>query len=336
MSPSPISTDYNPPNHEERMFQVPIIHYPRNIFYTESIEAAKNFIRSKIATSTEGFYIQIHSVFYFSSRFQEFLDLAQEENIILRYNYFLDDSRLQIVPMGCPVHEAFFSAFGFTLAEYFMSGSASIGCFIKQIRLTGTSPEQIAGCSTSLTTPKKAPARSKRPNLGLSYVTGRGDDKRATVIFEIGFSESYDDLVNDAYQWLTTHKSDVNLVIIIDIKEDRSALQADQCKERIRQLAVNFGNEKGRMRHNIEGPDSDDMGDNDHSDNTLPDATTDVVMQEVENDDQSMSDTGTEDLFDDLEKTMNVNDWVGPLTASLEFWELKDGKPHRRGKSFVS
>lgn len=48
------------------------------------------------------------------------------------------------------------------------------------------------------------------------------------VIFEVGFSETYDDLVLDAKQWLQRPRGRAKLVIIINIEEDKGSVLVHQ------------------------------------------------------------------------------------------------------------
>jgi hypothetical protein len=50
-------------------------------------------------------------------------------------------------------------------------------------------------------------------------LVGRIDKEKKTVIFEVGFSEGYEDLMFDKEQWLSKNKY-VRLVVIVDIKEN--------------------------------------------------------------------------------------------------------------------
>lgn len=315
-----ISTAGNALNCEERMLQV---HHTHDIFYAKSIHAAENHILWKLATSSEDFDLEIPGKFYFTGRFQEFLDLAQERNQILRYAYFPNDRRLQIVPMSNHVHQALCWALEKDLREFQSEGSSSKQVF-KHLDI-GTASMPMGRSSVDQTAQRKTPARKKTPDLAISFLSPRGTNFQFTVILEVGFAETYDDLHSDALQWLTK-SADVNLAIIVDIKEDRITLQAEKdttaFHTRTRKLVDQFGNEQARARDDgiddTDGKVSDDRGDG--------------------NDDPSsiLSDAATDDLMEELQTEIHVDDWVGPLSASLEFWELEDGKPQRRGEPFVS
>lgn len=40
--------------------------------------------------------------------------------------------------------------------------------------------------------------------------------------------------------------------------------------------------------------------------------------------------------LDEIGRHVQPSDWVGPITAELEFWELLGSEPQRRGQSVVS
>ncbi|KAF5015720.1 hypothetical protein F66182_12846, partial [Fusarium sp. NRRL 66182] len=317
MSSLPISKAGNTPHHEETM---PQIHRTRNIFYAMSIDAAEDHILSKLAIVSEGFELGIPSNFYSTARFQEFLDLAQERNQILRYAYFPNDCRLQIIPMGSPVHQALCWALEKDLRDFERKGSSSIKV-LESLHI-GAGSMLIASSSSDQFARRKTPARKKTPDLAISFLSPRGTIFRFTVVLEVGFTETYEDLLGDAFDWLTKIQG-VNLVVIVDIKEDRKALQdvkqTTAFQSRVQKLVDQFGNLQARARDSdidIDGEVSADKGE--------------------ENDDPSsiLSETATDDLIKELETEIDIDDCVGPLSAKLEFWELGDGTLQQRGESF--
>lgn len=46
-----------------------------------------------------------------------------------------------------------------------------------------------------------------------------------TIVFEVGFSESYDDLQTDMEQWFSRSEEDIQLVILVDIKKNKEHLK---------------------------------------------------------------------------------------------------------------
>lgn len=299
------------------------VHHSHNIFYAKSIDAAENHILSKLATLSEDFDLGIPRNFYYAVRFQEFLDLAQERNQILRYAYFPNDRRLQIIPMANPVHQALCWALEKDIRDFQCEGSGSKKVF-KHLRI-GTTSMPMASSSVDQFARRKTPARKKTPDLAISFLNPRGIIFQFTVILEVGFTETHEDLLADALQWLTKIE-DVNLIIIVDVNEDKKALQAVKhttaFQKRARKLVDQFGNEQARARD-----DCNDVTDGEVTDN-----------RSEGNDDPNsiLSEAATEDLMKELQTEIHVDDWVGPLSARLEFWELEDGELQRRGESFVS
>ncbi|KAF3400427.1 hypothetical protein DPV78_005855 [Talaromyces pinophilus] len=121
-------------------------------------------------------------------------------------------------------------------------------------------------------------------------------EKVSTVVVQVGFSETYQELLSDARQWLGGRYG-ANLVVIVDVKEDESALldvrNSRESRDRLRELVgmiTAFRNDEGAR-------DSDE-------------------------------------LRDEIESKLNVDDWIGPLTVLLEKWELKDQVFQRRGPRF--
>jgi len=154
---------------------------------------------------------------------------------------------------------------------------------------------------------KKLQAWTKFPDAAILF----GDEESeplASVVFEAGFTESYDDLVSDAAQWLQKSGGEVRLVILVNIKEDVQSRKASQksseARKRIRELLTEFGNAKAKNREGIDHEDSD-----------------------VESD---------AELYKDVRSTIVVEDWVGPISATLEVWHMVNDTPELRQPPIVS
>jgi hypothetical protein len=82
-----------------------------------------------------------------------------------------------------------------------------------------------------------------------------------SVVFEVRFTESYDDLVNNARQWLQKSGGEVRLVILVNIEEDvrsqRAKQKSGETRKRIRELTIKFGTAKAEDRERIGHRDSD-------------------------------------------------------------------------------
>jgi hypothetical protein len=154
---------------------------------------------------------------------------------------------------------------------------------------------------------KKIQAWTKYPDAAIAF-GALGSKFLPSVVFEVGFAESYDDLVSDAAQWLQRSGGMVRLAIIVTIKEDVQDLRARQkssaVKRRIRGLVVRFGNAKGKDQEKVDHGDSD-----------------------VESD---------AEMYRHIESLIVTEDWVGPINATLEVWHMADGTPTLRQPPIVS
>jgi hypothetical protein len=132
-------------------------------------------------------------------------------------------------------------------------------------------------------------------------------EKIPTVVFEVGFTETYSDLKHDARQWLERSDGKVQLVILVDIKEDEGARKRIQAtresQKRVKRLARQFGNAAGK----------ENLGLRSESDMEISDA----------------------ELYDSLKSEIMTEDWIGPIRASLEMWHLHDGVVTMRGPRIV-
>jgi 5-methylcytosine-specific restriction endonuclease McrA len=102
----------------------------------------------------------------------------------------------------------------------------------------------------------------KRPKHGQKYqmlvLFSRTQQRKKTkpaVIFEVGFSEGYEDLLFDKDQWITKNKW-VQLVILIDMKEAKKVRQecwkTTACQRRIRNLVKIYANPECRYDKEVD------------------------------------------------------------------------------------
>lgn len=158
---------------------------------------------------------------------------------------------------------------------------------------------------------KKIHAWEKSPDAVFLFEAPNTGKAIPTVIFEAGFSEPYDDLLNDMRQWLLKTKGRVQLVILANIDEDKKARntlkKTPECSARINQLVKPFGNSQGRARHNEKNPDYDE------------------ALEDMDSEASS-----NQDIYDSIEEAVQTHDWVEPIEASLEFWEL--GRDPKNGE----
>ncbi|KAA8897381.1 hypothetical protein FN846DRAFT_921515 [Sphaerosporella brunnea] len=168
--------------------------------------------------------------------------------------------------------------------------------FAREVKLPSIKYQRSEKCC-------KWPAWAKTPDAGF-YVQQGADESLPRVVCEIGFSESYDDLLDDAYQWLLK-APDVQLVVLVKVEEDSKGLVARQKsrQDEIAELVWRFGNRLARSRLKMR---------------------PELRRKRKADDNDSDSDTA---LYRTIADNISCSDWVGPLTAYLEFWRLKDGVP---------
>ncbi|PKY00943.1 hypothetical protein P168DRAFT_293326 [Aspergillus campestris IBT 28561] len=179
---------------------------------------------------------------------------------------------------------------------------------VTSLRLSG----KIKGKGT------KRQASKKTPDQTFFFRDPQTHCRYRTVIFEAGFSETHDDLVRDMKQWLLHSRGEVQLVILADINEDKKQLLKQQKSETFRDHAAkvlkDFGNPLGRRKH------------------------TEILMADnrVYQGDRARDISAlVERLHHEIDDVVQVEDWIGPITADLELWVLKDSEPYRRGRARV-
>ncbi|KAE8398820.1 hypothetical protein BDV37DRAFT_275758 [Aspergillus pseudonomiae] len=166
----------------------------------------------------------------------------------------------------------------------------------------------------------KYQALRKSPDLSFLFSDLRTYRRYRTVIFESAFSETYDDLILDMKQWLLHGRGQVQLVILADFNEDKKQLRNHQktnaFRTRAAKILKDFGNPLGQSKHSA----------------ILSLAARNDVHQDRATEIPS---TPAKELDYDIVDVVKVEDWIGPITADLEFWVLKDSKPYRRGRARV-
>ncbi|GFF80167.1 hypothetical protein IFM62136_10239 [Aspergillus lentulus] len=141
-----------------------------------------------------------------------------------------------------------------------------------------------------------------------------------TVIFEAAFSETYDDLIRDMRQWLLHSDGQVQLVVLANIKEDKQALAMQQksgaFRDRAARLLEDFGNSLGRAKHA----------------DILERPTEACAQQESQATKIYERQPHVGGIRAQIERHVQPSDWVGPITAELEYWQLAGFEPQRRGQ----
>lgn len=279
------------------------------IISANSVEAAKHYIISHIPPeSIEGIRLKILPEVFYDPDTQDTLNVSLENRLIRRYIYDRTDHVLRITAMGNPIHGAFASfltKFVFVeMRDVFTDEELSH----VSVKVDGEG-KILRSSRIDSTTDKKVSSRCKQPDLAFSF--DNGIDDLWVVIVEAGFTENYEDLVSDAKQWLVECE-DVNIVVIIDIKEKKAAGNSQESIDRKRMLVTKYGNDEAHNRDNIE-------------DDQRPPLDSDSDTESVSN----------RDILKQIKLEVDVQDWVGPLTAKLEIWEVVEGTPQKRGRAFV-
>jgi hypothetical protein len=284
------------------------------IFSADSVEDAKQYIISSLESLEGGLCLRISKDIFFHDRIQDILEQPEKYRHILRYVYYQKERLLKVVTMGNPLHQSFVPFF----SQLFLKATRD-GLFTdEELSYLSVAPQSRLFSSSSVdqTADKKIASREKLPDLAIIFKRPRGKPV-LTVIFEVGVTESYQDLVSDAKQWLLKAKDEVNLVVIVDIQEnfrDRNAIRKTPAsKARLRKLVTDYGNEAAKNR------------DYKDDENALEDSDIQTIPEN--------EDHGT--THQQIESEININDWIGPHTVTLEMWERVGTTARQRGKSFV-
>ncbi|KAA8902298.1 hypothetical protein FN846DRAFT_908594 [Sphaerosporella brunnea] len=172
----------------------------------------------------------------------------------------------------------------------------------------------------------KPPAWEKDPDACFNCKEKPGFPTRTRVVFELGFSESYVDLVNDAHQWLLKSPH-VQLVVLIKITEDRATClrRKKARKQQINEFVWQFGNEQARERLKQSDPAFAARG---VAEKRAAEQSLRTGQKRNHPQDDDVSDMS---LYEAVEAEVTIEDWVGPLDVFMEFWRLHNGKPEVDG-----
>jgi sulfite reductase beta subunit-like hemoprotein len=205
--------------------------------------------------------------------------------------------------MGNPIHQAF--SLSLNSMWSWQTRRDLIPDKLLKLLVLGTKSQMMPRSPVDQTAQRKIRAREKTNDLGIFFKKPFGK-LLFTVVFEVGFSESYEDLLSDAKQWLIKSSEEVTIAVIIKIQEDKSARRearkTSESQERLRQLVDEFGNKEARLRDGIDS------------------------QSDVDSD---------KEMYDDIGSMINEDDWVGPLSAFLEIWELNGQTPKIREPRYV-
>ncbi|KAL2821704.1 hypothetical protein BDW59DRAFT_164043 [Aspergillus cavernicola] len=230
--------------------------------------------------------------------------------------YYFDEDNLFIYAMPSSIHESLgsfaVSCLNRLKNEILMPEEArNLRAGVASTRLDG----KIKGSGT------KRQASKKSPDQSFVFSDPQTCRRYRTVIFEAGFSETHDDLIRDMKQWLLHSRGRVQLVILADFNEDKKQLlkqqKSDSFRDRAAKILEDFGTPLGRSKHadilSLTADDCVHQGDR----------ATDI------------SSAPAKGLNHEIDDVVQVEDWIGPITADFEFWVLKDSKPYRRGRARV-
>ncbi|KAN0075616.1 hypothetical protein V8E54_006886 [Elaphomyces granulatus] len=212
--------------------------------------------------------------------FKSLSDIADQDYTVL---YDTSTSVLHICPMPTPIHDIIINFMHHKMNEW-----------MKQGFLTPNIYEHISFMSPSKLPKGRHTAKRiswrKDPDCTLGFgILGSKTTPRLRI--EVGFSQPYDDLVNDVREWLD-RDSRTCIAIFININEDTHTLRKIQASEgfhcRSQVLLDKFGNTAARNEHGLSVSDFDSDSD--------------------------------QALYDSIDAEIVETDWVGPLEASLEVW----------------
>jgi len=333
------------------------------IISVESADVAECHLLSYLGSpdTLDDLRLRIPESLLFSRSVKEILKSALRQK--RRFSYDRETSLLRIHAMARPVHDAVslfladFKLKGVTTGfitpeeqEYISCGNA--GVRLAKIRFD-TNQKM-----------KKRQAWTKFPDAVITFGP-KGSIKVPRVVFEVGFSEEYIDLVSDAKQWLKRSGGKTRLVVLVNIEEDKKSrkarLSSNEAKTRIRDLVARFGNAEGKRREGIDDegfdvesdveldvepdvepnvePDVESDMEPDVESDTEPDTDFDAGFDEESDADSDAgsdagsgadSDISTPALYDEIMAAIITEDWVGPISATLEVWHNAGGVPKRR------
>lgn len=221
------------------------------------------------------------------------LNKALDEKTIRSYSYNPGTKRLSIHTMARPIHDAVLPWIDDFLVNSRSNGFLSLeeSFLVRQFPASARIPRYREGRPWT-----------KYSDGSFSYGP-LGSDLKPTVIFEVWFSETQSALIDDAEHWFIGTKGSVQLVVLINIIEDTKALArhktTPECQNRLENLARKFANET---------------------------ALSDMAIENEYADEDS-----NPEMYDSMEKELEIDDFVGPIEAFLEVYEFNGEHPVRRG-----
>lgn len=283
---------------------------------TEGYNRIKTFLEE--GPCDEDLLLKIPGVVYISPPVQHLLKLARRTRRRLEFDP--DFEILKIKAMPRPLHDAIQNLMmPFALA----AGLSGFLRYDEFHHIHSGIHQTYSSDQRSLDFGQRSQGLEKYPDTGIGFAVDLIDKVRYRVVFEVGLSQSYDDLIRDIFQWL--HRSDdpAKVAVLTKITENKRELKRIQSteafKSRRRDLLSRFGNATSRERYLVE-----EVGDESTSPDSIPDWFPDTT-----------SDTSAVDESG-IRAAIVASDWLGPISVFLEMWILKDGFPVLREPRVVS
>ena len=278
-----------------------------SVITVDSVSAAEHHLRSYLALANPIYdlRLRIREAVLFDKPVKNLLRAAFRQK--RRYSYDRESLILRVYARSRPIHDAVLR-----LVSEFVARAGEASFFApdeKECIGVGNTGVMLTRSHFSSKSGKKKPqAWTKYPDAVILFDDPNSKKDLPSVVFEVGFSESYPDLLSDAQQWLHKSSGKIRVVVLVDIVEDTKTLQTLQmskrAQSRIRRLLTQFGTASAKAREGVdhEGPDPE----------------------------------SDQEQYDNIEAQIVVEDWVGPISASLEVWHTVDNKPKMRGERIVS
>lgn len=286
--------------------QIPITYRPKtsNAIPVDSSEEARNLVTSFLLRRPEENLLLKLSWDNLTKEIRHILKKASEKKLC-NWEYDPEYEILKVKAMVSPLHTALNAC---------ISRSINDACHTTLTREEAlcvvTTPQPVRLSRTPEISPGHKPAAwMKHPDDMIYFDEFGGTEEFLRIVVEIGFSESYDDLVRDASQWLLRSDSQPELVIIAKIDEDKNQLHSHQKTQQFEntrnQLIAKYGDEMSQATHDI--------------------GSTAAGIQ-----------ASSRDLYKAIRSEVVESDWVGQISAYVELWELRGGQPALREARIVS
>lgn len=137
--------------------------------------------------------------------------------MLLRYDYDPKSLLLRICPMPKAAHNALEGFLTKTLIRL-RCQNALTEAEEDELELNFGTAINLPYRDTTARVGRKPPATAKQPDAAITLMTGI-DSLFPRVVFEVGFSQTYDELFDDVRQWLERSEGAIPVAILIYIEE---------------------------------------------------------------------------------------------------------------------